>query len=376
MSHSQTENPALTIRMLDKYLHTLNTYEQAAFTHYQTHHDFLLPEETPGELLHPYVMLPTDIRNVNAEAFFHSEMYRRFFLNNNKTFVEYEFFFQDCDLYIHKQPCYTHSPMQSHLFFEICYQYTGESSFEFQGAEKMTSSVLRMGDFFFLPPNQVHSVTVATDSILLNIGVRKSTFIEAFSHNIPKDSILGMFFSDFLNAEHPQHYIHFETNEDAAVCSLIQDLMLTYCTPSLYSRNIMNLQLSLLCLNLLQHYSSRTRITYSDSGKPMNISDVMYYMENNYTSITVQDIAKKFGYSSDYLNQIFKKMTSHTIGEMLLSLKMQKACSLLTDTSLPVSAVAEYLGYHNTPNLIRSFKKYYGITPAQYRKDFHKSTSI
>lgn len=107
----------------------------------------------------------------------------------------------------------------------------------------------------------------------------------------------------------------------------------------------------------------------------MNISDVMYYMENNYTSITVRDIAKKFGYSSDYLNQIFKKMTSHTIGKVLLSLKMQKACSLLTDTSLPVSDIAEYLGYHNTPNLIRSFKKYYGITSAQYRKNFHKNTS-
>lgn len=52
-----------------------------------------------------------------------------------------------------------------------------------------------------------------------------------------------------------------------------------------------------------------------------------------------------------------------------MNLKMQKAASLLTATTLPVSAVAEYLGYQDPTNLIRGFKKQYEMTPAQYRKN-------
>lgn len=55
-----------------------------------------------------------------------------------------------------------------------------------------------------------------------------------------------------------------------------------------------------------------------------------------------------------------------------MNLKMQKAASLLTSTTLPVSAVAEYLGYQDTTNLIRSFKKQYKMTPAQYRKKYYR----
>lgn len=47
---------------------------------------------------------------------------------------------------------------------------------------------------------------------------------------------------------------------------------------------------------------------------------------------------------------------------------MQKAGTLLRNTGLSVSEIAEHLGYQNPTNLIRSFKKYYGVTPAKYRK--------
>lgn len=357
----------LTIDMLDTYLQEFTDYEQTALAHYQAHHRFLLPEETPENLMHAFVLRPTDIRNVNREAFLNAELYHRIVLDNTKTFLEYEYFFRNCDIYIHKQPRYTSSPMQSHLFFEICYQYTGESTFRFQGEKKETVSTLHQGDFFFLAPNQMHAVTVSTDSLLLNIGVRQSTFEEAFSHNIPADSVLGTFFSAFLNPQYSQHYIYFQTTKDPSIRSLIQDLMLTYCTPSLYSRNIMNIRLSLLCLTLLQNYNYNAKIACG--GKiPVKLSDIMYYIENNYASISVQDIAKKFGYSGDYLNLLFKKTTSHNLGETLLNLKMQKAASYLADTDLSVSTISECLGYNNPSNLIRSFKKYYGITPSQYRK--------
>lgn len=364
--------PLFTIEQLEQYLHLFTDYEIAALNHYLTKGNFLLPEETPRELMTTFSLLPTDIRNANADAFLHSERHSFFFLANQKLFLEHEYFSPDCDIYIHTQPRYTSSPMQSHLFFEVCCQYTEYSIFEFPENGKIRKIHLHAGDFLFLPPEQPHKVTVNSNSILLNIGIRKSTFTQAFSHNIPEDSAIGNFFSNIFETDKEKRYILFRTNKHPIVWGALQNLMRIYCTPSLYSKNAMNLQLSLMFLNLLQYFSHSTKLAYSSGSLANRISRIMSYVENHYTEITLQDIAKKFGYTPDYLNQTFKSVTCHTLGETLLNLKMQKARTLLLNSDMSVDTISEYLGYKNATNMIRNFKKYYGTTPAQYRKSNKK----
>ena len=49
-------------------------------------------------------------------------------------------------------------------------------------------------------------------------------------------------------------------------------------------------------------------------------------------------------------------------------LKMRRAARLLTNPDLSVSAIAEELGYMDSGNFRQIFKKYYGMTPAEYRE--------
>ena len=47
---------------------------------------------------------------------------------------------------------------------------------------------------------------------------------------------------------------------------------------------------------------------------------------------------------------------------------MKKAKTLLRETNQTVEAVAAEVGYENVEHFNRLFKKSYGITPVQYRK--------
>jgi len=51
---------------------------------------------------------------------------------------------------------------------------------------------------------------------------------------------------------------------------------------------------------------------------------------------------------------------------------LSQACAQLLHTSLPVSQLAEQLGWSDTTHFIRQFKKHMGLTPAAWRKT-HKS---
>lgn len=85
-------------------------------------------------------------------------------------------------------------------------------------------------------------------------------------------------------------------------------------------------------------------------------------------NFTVQDVADKLSMSSGYLSQYFKQQTGETLIGYVAQLRIRKACSLLTTTSMPLQMVAESVGYYNQNSFIRRFKQMTGMTPGEYRK--------
>lgn len=358
----------ITIEEIDLYLKPFTDFETIAKNYYIEHGTFIDVHQMPEELINQhFYILPIDLRNANLNAFLSDRMHD-FFIRDQRIFPEQDHFMADSDINILAQPRYMRSPMTSHLFFELCFQYTGNCKIAFPMGSDYEEIEMTAGDFLMIPYNQPHAVSINSDSILLNIGIRRSTLEDTLLKNLPENSIFGYFFSDFIEKDCLQSYILFHTQSNIDIRRQLQQLMVSYCTPSIYSRTIVNLQLNLLLLSLMQRFSHDARISYDGLRIFPRFAEVMHFIEHHYTTMTVAKVAETFGYSADYLNSIFKKMTGHTIGDMLLSLKLEKAAMLLKNTSLSVDAIAENLGYHNTTNLIRSFKKYFQLTPAQYRK--------
>lgn len=85
-------------------------------------------------------------------------------------------------------------------------------------------------------------------------------------------------------------------------------------------------------------------------------------------NFSLQGAADNLNMSSSYLSQYFKQQTGDTLTGYVASLRIQKACTLLKTTTMPVQMVSESVGYYNQNSFIRRFKQMTGVTPGEYRR--------
>ena len=96
------------------------------------------------------------------------------------------------------------------------------------------------------------------------------------------------------------------------------------------------------------------------------IHEVYKLIVNNNTS--AEEIARRLGYNSGYLERLFKKETGESIRTMIVRRKLEQAQNLLLTTSLSVGDIARRLGYADTVGLIHLFRRYLDCTPLEFRK--------
>lgn len=81
-------------------------------------------------------------------------------------------------------------------------------------------------------------------------------------------------------------------------------------------------------------------------------------------------LAAEVGLSRAAFAKRFKSLVGQPMFDYLTQLRIQKACELLADTSLPLYEVANRVGYESDLSFTRTFKKRLGQTPTMYRKQF------
>ncbi|MCR4909601.1 MAG: 2-isopropylmalate synthase [Lachnospiraceae bacterium] len=107
----------------------------------------------------------------------------------------------------------------------------------------------------------------------------------------------------------------------------------------------------------------RTGATQKDE----RITKIINYIQENYLTVTLEDLSRLFFLSKPYLSKYIKEKSGMTFGENVQKIRLKKACSLLKNGNMKVEKVAESVGYQSVEHFNRQFKKKYGMTPVQYR---------
>ena len=94
------------------------------------------------------------------------------------------------------------------------------------------------------------------------------------------------------------------------------------------------------------------------------------YLEQNYAEyITNQLLSSLFGYVPSYLSAVFRRAKGVSPVEYLTQLRMEKAKQLLTGKAdMLIKDIAVSVGYKNQYHFSRTFKKYEGVWPTDYRE--------
>lgn len=91
------------------------------------------------------------------------------------------------------------------------------------------------------------------------------------------------------------------------------------------------------------------------------------YIQANYQTVTLEDLAKEFHLSEPYISKYIKDKSGKTFVELVQNIRMKKAKTLLKNGNMTVEKIAYAVGYQNVENFNRMFKKKYDMTPVQYR---------
>lgn len=118
-----------------------------------------------------------------------------------------------------------------------------------------------------------------------------------------------------------------------------------------------------LLVAMIQRYCGAPDKAVSGSRKAYELT--MATLQSDYRNLTsVADLAKRTGYSAEYLCRIFKQYHGDTPYRVLTQRKMTAAWLLLRDGRLQVGSVAREFGYQDPLHFSRVFRRVMGCAPS------------
>ena len=88
-----------------------------------------------------------------------------------------------------------------------------------------------------------------------------------------------------------------------------------------------------------------------------------------FVDITNEMLANKFSYHPNYLSKLFFEKTGYSLHNYIIRYRLSRAVKKLMASSETIKEICEYVNIPDQHYFSRIFKKYYGITPQQMRKN-------
>ena len=107
------------------------------------------------------------------------------------------------------------------------------------------------------------------------------------------------------------------------------------------------------------------------------IKDVQVYIEENFEEkLSVEGIANRFAISTRNFIRRFKKATKNTPFEYIQRVKVEVAKKSFESTPLNINEVMYNVGYNDEKAFRKTFKKYTGLSPIEYRRKFNREMAL
>lgn len=104
------------------------------------------------------------------------------------------------------------------------------------------------------------------------------------------------------------------------------------------------------------------------NGEILKLASAIAYLEQNFSSdISVSELSRIAGYSERQFNRLFNSAFGMTPLRYIMTLRMQKAQSLISSTNLPLGEIALSCGYDDQNYFSRVFRNLVGLSPSEYR---------
>lgn len=143
----------------------------------------------------------------------------------------------------------------------------------------------------------------------------------------------------------------------------LSDSYIRKCEILTTAEQIINMQ-----YHMVLDYTERVGIIRHGKAPTKLMRSVSAYVRKNITKkISTDELAQSLFVSRTHLAARFKSETGMTLTDFILTEKIEEAKRLLRYTDKSLLAIVEYLAFSSQSHFAKTFKKYSGTTPGDYR---------
>ncbi len=216
---------------------------------------------------------------------------------------------------------------------------------------------LRTGEFMLVNSNEIHSIDAPEPNRTIVLQIPLKTF------------------EDYYTGEEYIRFSHAANTQDGEVMRLIGDIYASYeqkCCGC--EMEVKSLYYRLLYLMVTKYRETDVTPDMVKLNKNLNrLSLITDYIKENYdTDLSLDALAKIFGYSPTYLSRMFQKYAGINYRTYLESIRLERTFRELANTEHTISEAALNNGFANSKALAKAFRKKYGMLPSEYCKRIRK----
>lgn len=251
-------------------------------------------------------------------------------------------------------------PKHTHDYVEMVYMCKGSTTHHVGD----TSLTLHAGELLILAQNAEQEIEPAgQEDIAVNFIIRPDFFSGVLPYLGEQDSPLKQFLIDCLCGKSDTYYLYFQVSDILPVQNLVENLLITQFSQKRNKREILQMTMGLLFLELMNH----TEMLQVATGEQNAVVSVLRYLEDHYRNGSLTEISEALHFNLHFLSRLIKQKTGKTYTELVQEKRLAQAGWLLRNTDKNVDEIAISVGYENISYFHRIFQARYGMSPKHYR---------
>ena len=256
--------------------------------------------------------------------------------------------------------------MHEQEFYEINIVTSGEGMHYIDGHRVDASP----GDVFIVPPNISHGYVGGKGFDVYHV-IFNDTFMQKHLIDLQQlPNFFTLFGAEPLMRGKTASPLHLKlsNNEMMEVVSFLDKISkyndFENTTQGMIRSNLAMVSIGLLC-NAYESISDDDETLFRENRALME--SISYIHEKYYEKITIEDLAHIAHTSRSSYIMKFKEICKMPPASYITKVRIEAAASMLTNTNLTISEIADRTGFYDTAHFSKVFKDTYGVAPIQYR---------
>lgn len=175
------------------------------------------------------------------------------------------------------------------------------------------------------------------------------------------DALMEKYGLEYNTIYYPENY--------SFISEITRKMELEFTCQSKYCDDICEAYLNEFFILLSREVFFKPEVSNINQATRTQLIQLRRQIQREYSkSWTIDDMANSINLSPSYLHAIYKQFFGVSPLNDLISVRIERACLMLTGTKKTNAEIAASLGYNTPSHFMRQFSKKMGMSPREYRR--------